>query len=59
MRAMLAAGWMAAKAKISSLFGMGGKTKKLKVTNVVESIDVGVPDNVAYNPVDAATSPAA
>jgi hypothetical protein len=41
------------KEKAKSLFGKGkgkgGQGKKLKVTNIVESIDVGVPVRVAYN----------
>src|SRR6201994_4127044 len=40
------------KEKISGLFrrgGKGGGSKKLKLTNIVESIDVGVPVTLAYN----------
>jgi hypothetical protein len=40
------------KEKISGLFrrgGKGGGSKKLKLTNIVESTDVGVPVTLAYN----------
>jgi uncharacterized membrane protein len=52
VRSMLGAGFKGATEKVRSLFGKGGKGgqgKKLKVTNIVESIDVGVPIDVAYN----------
>jgi uncharacterized membrane protein len=53
LRSMLGAGFAGAKEKVAGLFGGGkGKTggiQKLKVTNIVESIDVGVPVQVAYN----------
>src|SRR5262245_37970608 len=51
-RSMLGAGFRGMTEKIRGLFGKGGKGgqgKKLKVTNIVESIDVGVPIQVAYN----------
>src|SRR5215475_13093182 len=51
-RSMLGAGFKGMTEKIRGLFGKGGKGgqgKKLKVTNIVESIDVGVPIDVAYN----------
>ncbi len=51
-RSMLGAGMAGVKEKISGLFRMGGKgggAKKLKLTNIVESIDVGVPVTLAYN----------
>jgi Polyketide cyclase / dehydrase and lipid transport len=51
-RSMLGAGMAGVKEKISSLFrrgGKGGGSKKLKLTNIVESIDVGVPVTLAYN----------
>ena len=51
-RSMLGAGFRGMTEKIRGLFGKGGKGgqgKKLKVTNIVESIDVGVPIDVAYN----------
>jgi uncharacterized membrane protein len=52
-RAMLHGGVTAAKEKVKGLFGKGkggkGQGKKLKVTNIIESIDVGVPVRVAYN----------
>jgi hypothetical protein len=49
---MLGAGFKGATEKVRGLFGKGGKGgggKKLKVTNIVESIDVGVPIDLAYN----------
>ena len=51
-RSMLGAGVKGLTEKVRGLFGKGGKGgkgKKLKVTNIVESIDVGVPIDVAYN----------
>jgi hypothetical protein len=50
-RSLLGAGMAAAKEKIRGLFGGGrGQGKKqLKLTNIVESIDVGVPIDLAYN----------
>jgi uncharacterized membrane protein len=51
-RALLGAGTATVKDKIKNMFGGGGKGKggkKLKVTSIVESIDVGVPVHVAYN----------
>ena len=53
-RALLGAGGSGLKDKVSGLFGGKGKGKggggqKLKVTNIVESIDVGVPLRVAYD----------
>jgi uncharacterized membrane protein len=51
-RSMLGAGMAGVKEKISGLFrrgGKGGGSKKLKLTNIVESIDVGVPVTLAYN----------
>jgi uncharacterized membrane protein len=52
VRSMLGAGVKGATEKIKGMFGKGGGKgggKKLKVTNIVESIDVGVPIDVAYN----------
>src|SRR5262245_52670881 len=52
VRSMLGAGFKGATEKLRGLFGKGGKGgggKKLKVTNIVESIDVGVPIDLAYN----------
>jgi len=54
VRSMLGAGFKGATEKVKGLFGKdgkggGGKGKKLKVTNIVESIDVGVPIDLAYN----------
>jgi uncharacterized membrane protein len=52
VRSMLGAGFKGASEKLRGLFGKGGKGgggKKLKVTNIVESIDVGVPIDLAYN----------
>jgi len=51
-RSMLGAGIAGVKEKISGLFrrgGKGGGSKKLKLINIVESIDVGVPVTLAYN----------
>jgi len=51
-RSMFGAGMTGIKEKISGLFrkgGKGGGSKKLKLTNIVESIDVGVPVTLAYN----------
>jgi uncharacterized membrane protein len=49
-RALFGAGAAGLKDKMKNLFGGGkGGSKKLKVTNIVESIDVGVPVRVAYN----------
>lgn len=48
MRAALGAGMTGIKEKIKKFFG-GGKGKKAKLTNIVETIDVGVPLRVAYN----------
>lgn len=49
-RSLLGAGMTAAKEKIGRLFGKGGQGKKqLKLTNIVESIDLGVPVSLAYN----------
>ena len=51
-RSMLGAGMAGVKEKISGLFrrgGKGGGGKKLKLTNIVESVDVGVPVTLAYN----------
>ncbi len=52
-RAFLSAGMAGAKGNLKNLFGRGkgagGQGKKLKVTNIVESIDVGVPVRMAYN----------
>jgi uncharacterized membrane protein len=52
VRSMLGAGFKGATEKVKNVFGGGGKGgggKKLKVTNIVESIDVGVPIDLAYN----------
>lgn len=53
-KALLGAGVTGAKEQVKNLFGGGGdggggQGAKLKVTNIVESIDVGVPVRVAYN----------
>jgi uncharacterized membrane protein len=48
VRSMLGAGMKAVTEKFRGKGG-GGKGKKLKVTNIVESIDVGVPVRLAYN----------
>jgi uncharacterized membrane protein len=52
VRSMLGAGFAGVKEKVAGMFGKGGKgggQRKLKLTNIVESIDVGVPVRVAYN----------
>ena len=51
VRSMLGAGFKGITEKVRGLFGKGGKggKAKLKVTNIVESIDVGVPIDLAYN----------
>lgn len=52
VRSMLSAGFAGVKEKVSRAFGGKGKKggkQKLKVTTIVESIDVGVPVRVAYN----------
>jgi hypothetical protein len=51
-RSTLGAGMAAVKEKVAGVFGRGGKGgggKKLKVTSIVESLDVGVPVTAAYN----------
>jgi uncharacterized membrane protein len=48
MRAALGAGMTGIKEKVKKFFG-GGKGKKAKLTNIVETLDVGVPLRVAYN----------
>ena len=51
-RSLLGAGMSAAKEKVAGLFGKGkggGGKKKLKMTSIVESIDVGVPVRLAYD----------
>src|SRR5262245_37286132 len=53
VRSALSAGFSGIKEKVAGMFGRGGKGKgggkrKLKLTNIVEAIDVGVPVRVAY-----------
>jgi hypothetical protein len=52
-RSMLSAGWAGLKEKVSGAFrggkGKSGGKQKLKLTNIVESVDVGVPIMLAYN----------
>jgi hypothetical protein len=50
-RSMFGAGFAGLKEKVRGVFGgrKGGGGRKLKLTNIVESIDVGVPRTVAYN----------
>jgi uncharacterized membrane protein len=51
-RSMLGAGMSFMKEKISGIFRRGGRKggqRKLKLTNIVESVDVGVPVKLAYN----------
>ncbi|GGM44575.1 SRPBCC family protein [Dactylosporangium sucinum] len=51
--AMLSGGWAGLKEKVKGVFGggkgKGAKGRKLKVTNIEETLDVGVPVRVAYN----------
>ncbi|WP_042369984.1 SRPBCC family protein, partial [Streptacidiphilus neutrinimicus] len=49
LRAAVNAGGTLLKEKIKSLFGGGGGASKLKLTNIVESIDVGAPLRVVYD----------
>ncbi|WP_167305325.1 SRPBCC family protein [Saccharomonospora piscinae] len=52
VRAALSTGASKVKEKVKSAFGGGGSGKKgggLKLTNIVEAIDVGVPVDVAYD----------
>lgn len=51
VRSMLSAGMAGVKEKLGGggKGGKGGQGKGLKVTNIVESIDVGVPVRLAYN----------
>jgi uncharacterized membrane protein len=53
-RSLLGAGITAAKETVKGMFGRGGGKdgqgkKQLKLTNIAESIDVGVPVRLAYN----------
>jgi uncharacterized membrane protein len=51
-RSMLSAGWAGLKEKASGTFRKGYKSggkQKLKLTNIVESAEVGVPIRLAYN----------
>jgi uncharacterized membrane protein len=52
-RSMLSAGWAGLKEKVSGAFrkgkGKSGGRQKLKLTNIVESVEVGVPLQLAYN----------
>ncbi|MDX6416619.1 MAG: hypothetical protein QOG28_1239 [Trebonia sp.] len=50
-RAALSAGFAGLKEKVSGVLGKGksGGRQKLKLTNIVESIEVGVPVMLAYN----------
>jgi uncharacterized membrane protein len=52
VRSMMKAGFAGAKEKVAGAFGGRGKTggkQKLKVTTIIESIDVGVPLRIAYD----------
>ena len=53
VRSMLGATFAGAREKVAGIFrkgkGQGKGGQKLKVTNIVESIDVGVPVRLAYN----------
>ena len=52
LRSMFGAGFAGVKEKTKGMVGKGGKGgggRKIKVTNIVESIDVGAPVSLAYN----------
>jgi uncharacterized membrane protein len=49
VRALLGGAWTATKEILRGIFGRSGSGKKLKVTNIVEHTDVGVPVRVAYD----------
>ncbi|GAA2593258.1 hypothetical protein GCM10010399_24820 [Dactylosporangium fulvum] len=48
-KATLKGGVAGGLAKLKQAFGGGKRSKKLKLTNIVEYVDVGVPVRVAYN----------
>ncbi|UWP79280.1 SRPBCC family protein [Dactylosporangium fulvum] len=48
-KATLKGGIAGGLAKLKQAFGGGKRSKKLKLTNIVEYVDVGVPVRVAYN----------
>ena len=48
-KSAVGAGLTAVKEKVKNMFGKGGGGKGKKITNIVESIDVGVPVKLAYN----------
>jgi uncharacterized membrane protein len=49
-RSLFGAGLAGAREKLAGLFRRGkGGSRKLKLTNIVESVDVGVPVRLAYN----------
>ena len=56
LRAMAGAGMAGVKGKVTGMFqggggsgGKGGKGKGMKVTNIIEQIDVGAPISLTYN----------
>ncbi|MEV1287525.1 SRPBCC family protein [Micromonospora sp. NPDC049679] len=49
VRAAVGAGLAGGKAKLKQALGKGGPKNKIKVTNIVETIDVGAPVRVVYN----------
>jgi hypothetical protein len=51
VRSAISAGWTGLKEKVKGMFGGGGggSGKKLKVTNIVEEIDIGLPLRVTYD----------
>jgi hypothetical protein len=54
VRAAVSSGWTGLKEKVKGMFGGGGgggggSGKKLKVTNIVEEIDIGLPLRVTYD----------
>lgn len=48
-KAAVKGGLAAAETQLKRLFGRGRASRKLKLTNIVEYVDVGVPVRVAYN----------
>ncbi|SDZ10072.1 Polyketide cyclase / dehydrase and lipid transport [Micromonospora pattaloongensis] len=48
-RAVLGAGLAGAREKLKQAFGAGGAKNKIKVTNIVETVDVGAPVRLVYD----------
>jgi uncharacterized membrane protein len=49
VRSLLGAGGSALKEKVKEMFGQGGGSKGPRITNIIESVDVGVPIRLAYD----------